>query len=160
MSKAEKPKTYHGLNVKMYAEIKLTLPQEAVLYWFVRFMFSKNMKWLKRDVVTFFWICHKTCAFQMDHTSIKSLRRVQELFKNLVDKHVLYYFQAKDSKTHYALTEVGWELIGPWANRINEETKKANSNSYTPRGSSKYIKPDAEMPATILKRIMPRLKTS
>ena len=158
MTKATKPTTYHGLNVKMYRDLKLTLPEEAVFYWFTRFVFSNGMKWIKKDRFTFFWVCHKTCAFQMDHTTIKTERRVRELFKSLVKKYVLYFMQAKDSKTHYALTDVGLELIGPRASARLKEYKNSNSNFCAHSAGQKFTKPDAEMPATILKRIMPQFK--
>ena len=158
MTKAKKPTTYHGLDVKMYKEVKLTLPEEAVFYWFTRFIKSGGMKSFPKDRIEFFWVSHKTCAFQLDHTTIKTERRVRELFRSLVKKYVLYYQRTKDSKTYYALTGVGHELIGPRFSATLKEMKKAKSNLYTPGGSPGWVKPDAETPATILKRMLPRLK--
>jgi len=151
---------WYNLNAMLIGALKLTLGEMVVFRWFVGFIVSGKMQSFENNDRRYFLVVLAKAVDDLKFSTIKSKYRVREIFKSLVAKKVLHFMLENTNRAYYALTENGYDLCAPLLKAKHKQLTRPQGGSYPSKNSGKFFKPDAEMPASILKRIMPRLNPS
>ena len=153
-------KVWYNLNAMLIGALKLTAMEMIVFRWFVGFVISGKMQHFDNNGREYFLVVLSKVIDDLKFTQIKSKQHARRIFKRLVDKKVFHFMLENTNRAYYALTENGYDLCAPLLKAKRKQMARPQGGSYSSFYSSKYLKPDAEMPATILKRMLPRLNPS
>ena len=153
-------KYWYNLNAMLIGALKLTLSEMIVFRWFVGFVISGKMQHFNNNGREYFLVVLSKAVDDLKFTQLKTKRHYRRIFKSLVAKKVLYFMLENTNRAYYALTENGYDLCAPLLKAKHKQLgpRPDHKDKYQPAG--RFTKPDAEMPANILKRIMPRLNPS
>ena len=151
-------KVWYNLTAMLIGALKLTDSEVIVFRWFAGFVISGKMQSFEKSEIRFFWVAHKKVADDLKFLKRKTEWQVRRIFKKLVEKKVLYFSLVDNHKTYYALTDIGYDLCTPLLKAKHKQLSRPADHKQTYPQARRYVKPDTELPATILKRIMPQFK--
>lgn len=153
-------RVWYNLNAMLIGALKLSAVEMIVFRWFVGFVISGKMQHFENNGREYFLVVLSKAVDDLKFTQLKSKQHVRRIFKKLIEKRVLYFMLENTNRAYYALTESGYDLCEPLLKAKRRQLPQPVDHKQTHYTGSSFSKPAAELPASILKRIMPRLKPS
>ena len=148
-------KYWYNLDAMLIGALRLKPIEMIVFRWLIGFMHSGAMQNFEKGPAKYYWVSLPKLVADLNFTTLKTEQYARRILQSLCTKKVLYYALQDNNKSFYALTKNGADLVKHFKERYRRQITGPVDHRQTHHTGRRVAKPDAEMPATILKRIMP-----